>query len=122
MLNIGKKLEEDKRCFVSLTDIKFGDIMYCKTPSNTLFLICNFDKPVLQPQYFVETNDIVIHPISEYFNYNISPCDSNTCLSFISDQSFKSNLTGRIYKTQTYQQLTCESSNVVYAYAASNVV
>ena len=27
----------------------------------------------------------------------------------------KSNLTGRIYKTQTYEQLTCGSSNVVYA-------
>ena len=34
---------------------------------------------------------------------------------FISDQSFKSNLTGRIYKTQTYEQLTCGSSKVVYA-------
>ena len=53
-----------------------------------------------------------------FFNDNISPCDSNACLtcnSFISDQSFKSNLTGRIYKTQTYEQLTCGSSNVVYA-------
>ena len=60
----------------------------------------------------------MIDPIPEYFNDNISPCDSNACLtcnSFISDQSFKSNLTGRIYKTQTYEQLTCGSSNVVYA-------
>ena len=56
-------------------------------------------------------------PILECFNDNISPCDSNACLtcnSFISNQSFKSNLTGRIYKTQTYEQLTCGSSNVVY--------
>ena len=60
----------------------------------------------------------MIDPIPEYFNDNISPCDSNACLtcsSFISDQSFKSNLTGRIYKTQTYEQLSCGSSNVVYA-------
>ena len=60
----------------------------------------------------------MIDPIPEYFNDNISPCDSNACLtcnSFISDQSFKNNLTGRIYKTQTYEQLTCGSSNVVYA-------
>ena len=66
----------------------------------------------------METNDIVINPIPEYFNDNISPCDSNVCLtcnSFISDQSFKSNLSGRIYKTQTYEQLTCGSSNVVHA-------
>ena len=114
----------DKRCFVSLTDIlntsflKFGDTIYCKTPSNTFVPICNFNKPISVTQCFVETNDIVIDPIPEYFNGNISPCDSNACLtcnSFISDQSFKSNLTGRIYKTQTYEQLTCGSSNVVYA-------
>ena len=114
----------DKRCFVSLTDIlntsflKFGDTIYCKTPSNTFVSICNFDKPISATQCFVETNDIVIDPIPEYFNDNICSCVSNDCLtcnSFISDQSFESNLTGRIYKTQTYEQLTCGSSNVVYA-------
>ena len=113
----------DNKCFMSLTDIldtsflKFGDTIYCKTPSNTFVPICNFDKPISATQCFVETNDIaVIGPIPEYFNDNISPCDSNarlTCSSFISDQSFKSNLTGRIYKTQTYEQLTCGSSNVL---------
>ena len=99
---------------MSLTDIlnisflKFGDTIYCKTPSNTFVPICNFDKPISATQCFVETNDIVIDPIPEHFNDNISLCDSNACLtcnSFISDQSFKSNLTGRIYKTQTYEQL-----------------
>ena len=110
---------------VSLTDILntsflkwFGDTIYSKTPSNTFVPICNFDKPLSATQCFVKTNDIVIDPIPEYFNDNISPCDSNACLTcniFISDQSFKSNLTGRIYKTQTYEQLTCGSSNVVYA-------
>ena len=98
--------------------LKFGDTIYCKTPSNTFVPICNFDKHISATQCFVETNDIRINPIPEYFNDNISPCDSNACLtcnSFISDQSFKSNLTGRIYKTQTYEQLTCGSSNVVYA-------
>ena len=79
--------------------------------------ICNFDKPISATQCFIETNDMVIDPLPEYFNDNISPCDSNarlTCNSFTSDQSFKSNLTGRIYKTQTYEQLTCGSLNVVY--------
>ena len=93
-------------------------MIYCKTPSNTSVPIRNFDKPISATQCFVESNDIVIDPIPEYFSNNISPCDSNACLtsnSFISDQSFKSNLTGRIYKTQTYEQLTCGSSNVVYA-------
>ena len=32
----------------------------------------------------------------------------------VCDKSFKSKLTGRIYKTQTYEQLICGSSNVVY--------
>ena len=114
----------DKRCFVSLTDIlntsflKFGDTIYSKTPSNTFVPIYNFDKPISATQCFVKTNDIVIDPIPEYFNDNISPCDSNACLtcnSFIRDQSFKSKLTGRIYKTQTSEQLTCGSSNVIYA-------
>ena len=113
----------DKRCFVSLTDIlttsflKFGDTIYCKTPSNTFVPISNYTKPISVTQCFVETNDIVIDPISEHFNNNISPCNSKACLtcsSFVSDQSFKSNLTGRIYKTQTYEQLTYGSSNVVY--------
>ena len=59
----------------------------------------------------------MIDPISGHFNDNISPCNSKacfTCSSFVSDQLFKSNLTGRIYKTQSYEQLTCGSSNVVY--------
>ena len=106
----------NKRCFVSLTDIlntsflKSGDTIYWKTPTNTFIPICNFDKPISATQCFVETNDTVIDPIPEHFNDNISPCDSNACLtcnSLISDRSFKSNLTGRIYKTQTYEQLTC---------------
>ena len=80
--------------------------------------ICNFDKPIYATHCFVEKNDIVIDPIPEYFNDNISSCESNTCLtgnSFISDQLFKSDLTGRIYKTQIFEQLTCGSMNVVYA-------
>ena len=63
---------------MSLTDIlntsflKFGDTIYCKTRSNTFVPICDFDKPISSTQCFVETNDIVIDPIPEYFNDNIS--------------------------------------------------
>ena len=125
MQNFGKKIEDTlTTTWIPLTDIlnasflKFGDTIYCKTPSNNSVPICNFDKPNSATQCFVEISDIVIDPIPEYFNDNISPCDSNACLicnSFISDQSFKSNPTGRIYKTQTYEQLTCGSLDVVYA-------
>ena len=54
----------DKRCFVSLSDIlnasflKFGETIYCKTPSNTFVPICNFDKPISAIQWFFEYNDI----------------------------------------------------------------
>ena len=121
----------DKRCFVSLTNIlntsflKFGDTIYSKTPSNTFVPICNFDKPISATQCFVETNGIVIDPIPEYFNDNISPCDSNACLtcnSFINDQSFKSNLTGRIFKTQIYEQLIVDHRMLPTLYAAFDVV
>ena len=73
---------QDKAPFVSL---------------NTFVQICDFDKPISVTQCFVETNDRVINTIPEYFNDNISPCDSNvslTCNSFICDQSCKSNFTG----------------------------
>ena len=59
----------DKKCFVSLTDklntsfLKFGDTIYCKTPSNTFVPICNYNKPISATQCFAETNDIVIDPI-----------------------------------------------------------
>ena len=32
----------------------------------------------------------------------------------INDQSFKSNLTGREYKTISYDRLSCGSTNVIY--------
>ena len=109
---------------MSLTDIlttsflKFGDTVCCKTPSNIFVPISNHTKPISATQCFIETNDIVIDPISEHFNDNISLCNSKACLtcsSFVSGQSFKSNLTARIYETQPYEQLTCRSSNVVYS-------
>ena len=85
---------------------------------NTFKHLCsNYTKPISATQCFVETNDIVIDPISERFNDNISPSNSKACLicsSFVNDQSFESNLTGRINKTQTYEQLTFGPSNVVY--------
>ena len=57
--------------WVNTSFLKFGDIIYCKTPSNTFVPIYGF----------VETNDIVIDPIPEYFNDSISPCVSIACLA-----------------------------------------
>ena len=99
---------------LNISFLKFRDTIYWKTPSNFCFQFETLINAIFATQYFVETNDIVIEPIPEYFNDNISPCDSIAC-SFIRDQSLERNLTDRIYETQTYEQLTCESSNVVYA-------
>ena len=91
---------------------------HLQTPSNTFVQISKYTKPFCATQCFVETKDILIDPISEHFKDNISLGDSKACLtcsSFVSDQSFKNNFTGRIYKSQTYQQFTCGSSNVVYS-------
>ena len=76
----------EKRCFVALADIlntsflKCEDTIYYKTPPNTFVPISNYNRPVSTTQCFVETNDIVIDPIPEYFNDDISPCDSKACL------------------------------------------
>ena len=116
---------------MSLTDIlntsflKCGDTIYCKTPSNTFVPICNFDKPISATQCFAETNDIVIDPIPEYFNDDISPCDNNACLtcnSFISDQSFKSNLTGRITKLKPVSNLPVDPRTLSTLYTGFDVV
>ena len=62
--------------------LKFGDTIYCKTPSNTFVLNYNYNKPISATQCLVETNDIMIDPIPEYFNHNISPCHGNVCLTY----------------------------------------
>ena len=65
----------------------------------------------------MKTTDIVINPLSEYLNNDISLCGKKscqTCNQFISDQSFKSNMTGKEYKTTTYDKISCGSSNIIY--------
>ena len=48
------------------------------------------------------------------FSVNISPCSKKTCNQFISDQSFKNNLTGKEYEKTTYDKLSCGSLNIIY--------
>ena len=38
----------------------------------------------------------------------------NQIINLIDDQSFKSNLTGKEYKTISYDRLSCGSTNVIY--------
>ena len=62
-----------KRCFVSLTDIlntsflKYGDTIYCKTPSNTFVPICNFDKPMITVAVLTVTVHSSFFPLLFFF-------------------------------------------------------
>ena len=62
--------------------------------------------------------DIIIHPLTEYLSNDINQCGN----IFIDDQSFKSNLTGKVYKTISYDRLSCGSTNVIYEYIVFIVV
>ena len=77
----------------------------------------NVRKPVASKKCFVKTTDIVINPLSEYLNDDISPCckkSCQTCDQFINDQSFKRDLTGKEYKATTYDKFSRGSSDIIY--------
>ena len=66
---------------------------------------------------YVQTKDIIIHPLTEYLSNDINQCGTtscHTCNIFVNNQSFKSNLTGKEYKTLSYDRLSCGSTNVIY--------
>ena len=114
-----------KKCFVSLNDVilssclSFEDKTYYHTSTKIFIPVSNVSKSVVSKQCFVKTTDIIITPLSKYLNNDISPCGKKscqTCNQFISNQSFKSNLTGKEYKTTTYDKLSCGSSNIIYGF------
>ena len=79
--------------------------------------ISNSEKPVAGNKCYLQTKDIIIHPLTEYSSNDINQCGTtscHTCNIFINDQSFKSNLTGKEYKTISYDRLSCGSTNVIY--------
>ena len=91
-----------KKCFVSLSDVilssclSFEDKMYYQTSTKIFIPVSKVKKPVASKQCLVKTTDIIITPLSEYLNNDISPCGKKscqTCNQFISNQSFKSNRT-----------------------------
>ena len=119
-----KLVAPPQKCFVSLQNVilssclTFDDsVYYNRTSDNTFIPISNSEKPVAGNKCYVQTKDIVIHPLTEYLSNNINQCGAtscHTCNIFINDQSFKSNLTGKEYKTISYDRLSCGSTNVIY--------
>ena len=129
-----------KKCFVSLQDIissscltfedqiyfkfiisssclTFEDQIYFKTSEETFIPISGNNKSVSGNKCFVQTHDIIVNPLIEYLNNDINPCGQTSCRTcniFISDRIFRRNLTGKEYKTITYDRLPCGSTNVIY--------
>ena len=118
-----KLVAPPQKCFVSLQNVilssclTFDDSVYYRTSDNTFIPISNSEKPVAGNKCYVQTKDVIIHPLTEYLSNDINQCGAtscHTCNIFINDQSFKSNLTGREYKTISYDRLSCGSTNVIY--------
>ena len=117
-----KLVAPPQKCFVSLQNVillsclTFDCVCY-KTSDNTLIPISNSEKPVAGNKCYVQTNNIIIHPMTEYLSNDVNQCGITSCQIcniFINDQSFKSNLTGKEYKTISYDRLPCASTNVIY--------
>ena len=101
-----KGLHTPQKCFVCLQNIilssclTFDDGVYYRTSDNTFIPISNSEKPVARNKCYVQTKDIIIHPLTECLSNDINQCGTTSCHTsniFIDDQSFKSNLTGKEY-------------------------
>ena len=112
-----------QKCFVSLQNVilssclTFDDSIYYRTSDNTFIPISNSENPVAGNKCYVQTKDIIIHPLTEYLSNDINQCGAtscHTCNIFVNNQSFESNLTGKEYKTISYDRLSCGSTNVIY--------
>ena len=118
-----KLVAPPQKCFVSLQNVilssflTFHDNIYYGISDNTFIPVSNTEKPVAGNKCYVQTKDIIIHPLTEYLSKDINQCGAtscHTCNILINDQSFKSNLTGKEYKTISYDRLSCGSTNVIY--------
>ena len=98
-----------QKCFVFLENVIFDDGVCYRTSDNTFISISNSEKPVAGNKCYVQTKDIVIHALTEYLSNDINQCGitCHTCNIF-------SNLTGKEYKTISYDRLSCASKNVIY--------
>ena len=105
-------------CFVIVSScLRCENKIYCQTSTETFIPILNVRTLVASKKCFVKTTDIVIDPLSEYLNNDFNPYGKKTCQTCnqsISDHSFKSNLTGKEYKTATYDKFSFGSSNIIY--------
>ena len=90
-----KLVAPPQKCFVSLQNVilssclTFDDSVYYRTSDNTFIPISNSEKPVAGNKCYVQTKDIIIHPLTEYLSNDINQCGTtscHTCNIFINDQ------------------------------------
>ena len=63
------------KCYVILSScLTFDDSIYYRTSDNTFIPISNSEKPVAGNKCYVQTKDIVIHPLTEYLSNDINQC------------------------------------------------
>ena len=82
-----------------------------------MFTISDSEKSGTGNKCYVQTKDIVIHLFTEYLSNDMKQCGDkscHTCNIFVGDQTLKSNLTGKEYKTISYDRLSRGSTNVIY--------
>ena len=73
-----KLVAPPQKCFVSLQNVilssclTFDDGVYYRTSDNTFIPISNSEKPVAGNKCYVQTKDIIIHPLIEYLSNAIN--------------------------------------------------
>ena len=72
-----------------------GDVVLSMSDPATFQLS---EKPVAGNNCYVQTKDIIMHPIYQILSDDINQCGKTSCRTcnlFVNDQSLKSNLTGK---------------------------
>ena len=73
-----KLVAPPQKCVVSLQNVilssclTFDDNVYYRTSDNTFIPISNSEKPVAGNKCYVQTKDIIIHPLTEYLSDDIN--------------------------------------------------
>ena len=118
-----KLVAPPQKCFVSLQSVilssclTFDDSIYYGLSNNTFIPISNSERPVAGNKCYAQAKDVIIHHLTEYLSNDINQCGETSCRTysiFVNDQSFRSNLTGKEYKTIRYDRLSCGSTNVIH--------
>ena len=99
-------------CFIKLTDIM--KTSYVQSYNKEMWYK-NSDTFIKIPSLKVNLKNIFDY--DENIDCNINKCSQKNCKLcsiLITETEFKSNLTNKTYKTQSFENLNCKSSNIIY--------